>query len=210
MRRVRVSIAGLMALVVFVAVAAAALREASEIWAGVLFVLTLATVGFAVLRASYRTGSVRAFWAGFALFAAGYLAVSFLPGQEARPPLPTAPALTWLQGKLLRQQAAQVLTVDVSGALNGTVLTRVVTTSGSPWSTSGGSSAPPAASPFTFVWMADGQRFQQVGHCLLAVLVGLLGGLIARWQQAGRIVIEAAPAVLPPDAAEEPCPNAAS
>ncbi len=72
----RVSIRGLMALVFFVAVGFVSLRFASEGWAGLVWVLTLALLASAVLGIVYRRGARRAFWVGFALMGSGYLAMS--------------------------------------------------------------------------------------------------------------------------------------
>ena len=56
----RFTIAGLMGLVVVVAVGVAALRFASELWSGILLMLTLGMLGAAVLGFHERAGARRA------------------------------------------------------------------------------------------------------------------------------------------------------
>jgi hypothetical protein len=77
MRLPRFAIAGLMGLVV--AVGVAALRFASELWAGVLLMLTLGVLGAAVLAFHERSGASRAWWRGFALFGWGYVVLAMGP-----------------------------------------------------------------------------------------------------------------------------------
>jgi hypothetical protein len=84
MRRLRFSIASLLMLVLFVAVAIGALREATDIWDSAVFSLTLGLLLVAVLLAVHRTDRIRAFWVGFALFGSVYLAVSLVPQVKSR------------------------------------------------------------------------------------------------------------------------------
>jgi hypothetical protein len=66
--QVRFSIARLMAVIVFLAVSFAALRNPSDLKAHILFNLVLALLSVGVLFVLLRTGGGRAFWAGFSLF----------------------------------------------------------------------------------------------------------------------------------------------
>ena len=75
----RISIRTLMAFVVVSAVGLAALRAASDLWAGLLLLVALAAVGVAILGAAFMGGAERAWWAGFALFGGGYLALAVGP-----------------------------------------------------------------------------------------------------------------------------------
>jgi hypothetical protein len=75
MQRFHVSVAGAMKFIVVMATGLAALLLASETWAGVIFMLTLAVLGTAILATFYRAGERRAFWAGFTLFGWGYTAL---------------------------------------------------------------------------------------------------------------------------------------
>src|SRR5689334_12956654 len=87
----RHTIAGLMLVVLVVAVAAAALRDASDAWAGGLLLLTLLILGTAVIGVAYRREGRRAFWFGYALFGWGYLVLSQAPwfAEQVQPRLPT-------------------------------------------------------------------------------------------------------------------------
>lgn len=93
MKRFRPSIAGLMALVLFAAIAFAALRGASAIWASVMFTLTLVLLSTAILGAFYCQRPARIAWAGFAVFGWAYLAMTFGPWPNKNgvtvPPFPT-------------------------------------------------------------------------------------------------------------------------
>src|SRR5262245_46171736 len=99
MSRPRISLAGLMALVLFVAVGIAALRNSSEMWAGVMLLATLGMLASSILGIVYRTDGRRAWWLGFALFGWGYFALAYLPG--VRPKLPTTGLLAYTHTKLI-------------------------------------------------------------------------------------------------------------
>ena len=77
MRPPRVSILGLMLLVVGVSVGLVALRYSTPNVAGSVILLTLFGLGLTILAALYRRESRRAFWVGFALIGWGYLASAF-------------------------------------------------------------------------------------------------------------------------------------
>ena len=77
MRSFRVSIAGLMGAVLIAALCVAALRFASETWAGVTLMATCGVLGLAVVGVVYRDVPERAWWLGFALFGWGYLVLAF-------------------------------------------------------------------------------------------------------------------------------------
>ena len=55
----------------------AALRSASETWAGVTLLATCGVLGLAVIGVVYRDVTERAWWLGFALFGWGYLALAY-------------------------------------------------------------------------------------------------------------------------------------
>ena len=78
MRIPRTSIAGLMAVVLVVALALVALRSGSKAWAGTTFLVTCGVLALAVVGAVCRGGSARAWWLGFALFGWGYMALVVL------------------------------------------------------------------------------------------------------------------------------------
>src|SRR5262245_13920167 len=100
MRRIRFTIGRLLVLVVGLAVALAALREATEIWDSGVFTATLGLLTASVLRAVHRSDRKRAFWLGFALFGWSYQIASLLP--PIGPRLLTTKALVYLDSKVPR------------------------------------------------------------------------------------------------------------
>jgi hypothetical protein len=89
MRNLRASIAGLMGLVLIAALGMAALRNASETWAGVTYLVTRGVLGLAILCAIYARGARRAWWLGVCLFGWGYLALMATRIELRSPYLPT-------------------------------------------------------------------------------------------------------------------------
>jgi hypothetical protein len=79
MRRPRLSIAGLMFAVLWTAVAIAALRTPSRLWAAVLLSAILAALTFSLLGALHARGPSRAFWSGFAISGWLFFAVHYAP-----------------------------------------------------------------------------------------------------------------------------------
>jgi hypothetical protein len=75
----RFSIRSLMAFVLLSGVGLAALRNAGDVWAGMLLLAAVAAVGTAVMGAVIMRGSERYWWAGFAFFGGGYLATAVGP-----------------------------------------------------------------------------------------------------------------------------------
>ena len=73
MKRLRVSILGLIAIVVVLAMAFAALRTASNLWFSALYTFTTVVLLLAVIAARFGHRSTRAFWFGFAVFGWGFL-----------------------------------------------------------------------------------------------------------------------------------------
>ena len=98
MGRFRITIAGLMGLVVAAAIGFAALREGNEVWASVTFAVTVIILLMAVSLLIYSRGAIRAGWLGFTLFGWAYFVFTFSSlwsGEHlAAPPLPTS----WLLG----------------------------------------------------------------------------------------------------------------
>jgi hypothetical protein len=75
----RFSIGSLMALVLICASSLAALRNASDLWAGLMTLVALASVGVSVMGAVILRGREQHWWAGFAFFGGGYLALTLAP-----------------------------------------------------------------------------------------------------------------------------------
>ena len=153
MRTIRFPIAGLMLAVLVVAVALAALRTASETWAGVMFLITCGVLCLAIVGVVCRDGPKRAWWLGFALFGWGYL----LLAQWSTVNLPTMALLDAIAARLGMQ-------VQFSGGMGGGKM------SVAPWA--GG-----------FGWGGGGpsdESLREIAHCLWALAAAVLGGLLAR------------------------------
>ncbi|MBI3465756.1 MAG: hypothetical protein HY000_22290 [Planctomycetes bacterium] len=98
----RFSLLGLMVAVVLAAVACAALRYASELWASAVLTAAIGMLLVSVLGMVLRRGPVRAFWFGFTLFGSAYLILVFAPwcSVNVRPQLVTSKVLAYLHPRL--------------------------------------------------------------------------------------------------------------
>jgi hypothetical protein len=169
----------LLAAVGFCGVAFAALRSASDWWAGGVFTATLLGLALATAYAFQRRGARRASWAAFAAFGWGYLLLAFGPWCETsiRPRLLTTKVLDTLwpivhpepEGIVRLWDAATGKPIDavkgvhrVTFSPDGRLLSPVTATS-------------PAREPF-----------QDIGHSLAALLLAAIGGLAARYLYANR------------------------
>jgi hypothetical protein len=195
----RFTILSLMGLVLGVAVAVAALGNADDYWAGGLMLATALLVGVVTLGAVYHTGRRRAGRLGFAVFTGGYFALAFLGlSDQNLAKLPT----TWLLVYVHQRVAApQTFTVTLTSFAPGSTVLPDATRSMN--NVTPGPSAntikTTTTSPFTVAstltgntstrWQtllpgaANYEAFSAVGHCLFAVLAGLLGMVIARRYQ---------------------------
>ena len=88
MRRFRFSVAGLMAVILLLAVGMAALRDPAELWASVIFTAAVTLFAASVIGAMAHRGARRFIWAGLAVFGWAYLVISFgpWPGNAVGPP----------------------------------------------------------------------------------------------------------------------------
>ena len=98
----RHTIASLMAATLVVAVGIAALRNASETWAGIVLFVTLLLLGMSPLAILHRREGKRAFWQGFALFGWGYVVLTMAPwfADRVGPKLPTSQLLGYAHARL--------------------------------------------------------------------------------------------------------------
>lgn len=184
MRRLRFTIANLLGVVLFVAIAFAALREATDLWESGLFTLTLGLLATAVLLAIHRTRERRAYWLGFALFGAVYLVASLVPLIESR--LLTTKGLAYLAAQIPRRDRFLSFIWDVStssnpsgpGGPNGSLPTVGYAATSPPqgavqvWQASSGIFL---ARPF-----GASENFLQIGHSLFTLLAALVGGFLSR------------------------------
>jgi hypothetical protein len=192
----RFTILGLMGLVLGLAVAIAALRNADDCWAGGLMLATALLIGVVTLGAVYDSGRRRAGRLGFAVFGGGYFALAFLGlSDQNLAKLPTTWLLLYVHTRVLPPQTfaftvmgpgptgqGTILTSDVTpGPLANTITTTTTSRYIVATQVSGDTSARwrsllPGA--------ANLEAFSVVGHCLFAPLAGLLGMIIARRYQA--------------------------
>ncbi len=78
MGRFRVSIAGLMTVMIPVAIGLVALREASQLWVDIVFNLVVASLLFAIYKARCSQGTGAAWWTGFAAFGWAHLVLGLI------------------------------------------------------------------------------------------------------------------------------------
>ncbi len=155
MRNIRFPIAGLMIVVLVVALGLAALRNASETWAVATFLLTCAVLTLAIVGVACGGESHRAWWLGFALFGWGYLLLALWSSLD----LPTTQVMNWFQARLNANPpgGGGLQSVELAGGFGG-----------------GSVSTPPFA------------PFQQIGHCLWALLAAVIGGTVSSLLFGGR------------------------
>ncbi len=79
MRRLHLSISGLLALVAVVAIGFAAIHNATPSWAGGLYSLTFFLLVASLLGILFGQGPRRVFWTGFALLGWSYILLHFVP-----------------------------------------------------------------------------------------------------------------------------------
>jgi hypothetical protein len=175
------SIRTIMAVIVVSAIGMAALRNADELWAGLMLLLVLVAGGIAVLGALNLLGRERAWWQGFAVFTGGYLVAVLSPVQShlattqmliAMHPVVTSPGTGPPVYPIYWRQRAQALATieslkatgrgpadrELIGAMN--VLANL--------------NSQLAGTP-------NQDEFLRVGHSFFALLAGLLGGTVAVW-----------------------------
>jgi hypothetical protein len=157
MARLCFTLAQLMAIVLFIGFGFAALRSASVLWASAIFTLTVAILLVAVLGAIARRGRARMTWTGFALFGGIYLGTTFEPWADVNgvraPPYATRWPLDYWDAK-----------VWSGGGWIDTAPT--------------GEMLFPRFSPF--LTQPDSFQARRSGHCLAAILLGLVGAFSGR------------------------------
>jgi hypothetical protein len=184
-----VSIRTLMASIVVSAVGLAALRNADDLWAGIMLPLTLAAVGVAVLGGAFSRGKERAWLVGCALFGGGYLAAALSPIQLR---LGTTHLLEYVHARAV---SFSLTDFEISRADRTSILVRAVSTDGTVSTrTVPNSVYNPAGQDILLATMESPNRWRSalpgatnhdafllVGHCLFTLLAGLVGGTVAVW-----------------------------
>jgi hypothetical protein len=184
MRRPRFTIATLLALVVVMAVSFAALREATDLWDGGVFTAALAALLVSVLLAVHRTDNQRAFWLGFALFGSAYLIGSLSPPVESR--LPTTKDLALLDSKLSDRVVAGTWALSTAGGspTTGYAMPTLALSADGKWLVDGMGGLVQVMNPVTGAPVAGPYgttaNFVRIGHSLLALVIGFVGGCLSR------------------------------
>jgi hypothetical protein len=184
MRRIRFNIASLLVVVLFVAVGVAALRESSDLWESGIFTLALAALLISILLAIHRTAKPQAFWIGFALFGSAYLGFALVPSIESR--LITTKALAYLASKV-PGRPPEAFTVGFSATDLGFPVNRVQTvafdSNGTQLATSSQGTVrlwDLGSGKLLSAWRGTSENFAKIGHSLLSLIAGILGGLLSR------------------------------
>jgi hypothetical protein len=181
MRRLRISIAGLMLLLLPVAVGLAALRDPSELWASALFSLTILALLVSALGTAARRGASRMAFLGFTLFGGSYLILAFGPWAWVNrdglrpPPLVTRMLLDRIRESQVGPAADwEVISFGMglpSTTLRVTLSPADLTNARSP---SGSLSIGSMYVPY------DVSPYKQIAHSMLALVVGTLGAIVGR------------------------------
>jgi hypothetical protein len=158
MRPFRVSILGLMGLILLCGVWFAWFRRPTFHAASFAFTTMLTILLLSLIALRYSRS--RDFWFGFVVLGWGYAILAFAPGcwMGVRPYLITSHPL----GDLADLLGLTKIPASGSFHLSGYILGRVPTDSG------------------LNVWFGtdDGERFQRIGHSFAAILHGVIGGLL--------------------------------
>ena len=97
MNRLRLTIANLMAIVLYAGLAFAALRNPNRFWASATFTLAILAVSAAVVVAVARKGQARLAWLGFAVFGWASLLIWLSTSETIDHSMngPPVPVMTW-------------------------------------------------------------------------------------------------------------------
>ena len=175
----RVTIARLLAVILCCGAGFAALRSPSQLWASTLFAVALGSLPVAAVNAVYGRGRRRAFWVGFLVCGGSYFMATLGPWfrDEFGPRMVTTAALDLLYVEVSPPPPAPIPIVRSVGGVN-----------------------PGERDPLGTVWeawtvpdrgdgvgyqvgqlaLASTAPFRRIGHALLTLLFGTLGGLYAR------------------------------
>ncbi len=189
MRPIRFSIASMLIAVLFVGFGFAAFREANDTWDSSTFSITLAVLLISILLAVHRSEKKRAYWLGFALFGSAYLALSFVPSIESR--LITTRALTFLDSKMLKSIPSPFAGFDLIVQDSQPYVFYLNNRNSPRYDVTAVTGSNPAGNPAwsllkrllgSSLTRSSGttENFVRIGHSLIAVIVGSLGGYISR------------------------------
>lgn len=179
MRGFRFTLAGIMASIVVIALGAVALKEATPLWAGLTFWLTVLALLGAVLHGAVSTGRRKAGLLGFALFGGAYLAI-YLADEGGASASPTAPVQRGLESLWSRLHAeavpmAAAISLNTTGA--GAPPSPLVMATGGTISFTTSGTIFMATTATT--WSGDLPSYNLIGQSLAALLFGLVGAFWA-------------------------------
>jgi hypothetical protein len=110
MERLRFSLAGLMGLVLLLAVAMVALRSANTLWAALVAILVVGALIVAIPCIAQNTGGKRSFWIGFAFVGWSYFILIYAPwfNSHVGKDLPPTRLLNLLYSQLVRESSPRI------------------------------------------------------------------------------------------------------
>jgi hypothetical protein len=191
----RFSIRRLMAFVFLSSVGLAALRNAGELWAGMMLLAALTAVGVALMGAVILRGKERYWWAGFAFFGGGYLALAIGPwlSDTMQPRLGTTHLLGQLHGRMhpsrvdANRELANLQIARETLAFRLEQIRAVARTPLDPACVDAQEKLAAVDQAMVAIKsMVTRDQFERVGHSLFALLAGLVGGMVATWFYARR------------------------
>jgi hypothetical protein len=209
-RTQRVTIAGLLGLILLLGIGFAALRSPSWLWANALLSCAVALVVFAVIAAIELRGPARAFWRAFAICGGCYLLLSAGMGHvgvklvtttlldvvypQLSPPPATPTGPSWGAGNsgsvTISTSFAPPATFSTppGGGPGGTVSLGSLGPGPSRWQAWTAPDRVNTADPMQSVaaTIFSPEAFRQIGHSVFGVLFAALGGRLAVWMSSRR------------------------
>jgi len=201
------SLVTLLVLTSWVALVCIALKTPSEVWATVVFLLAFVALLGSGLGIVYCTGRSRAFAAGFVAFSLGYAACLFVTEKQFsgqivnESEMPTTQFALWLCQKMHPTDVYGMPGASTGGGVGGgggffSVDSSLSANQGDSGDAAqavsqdpfggpgpaGGPTAVAIASPTMYSF----QQFAIIVHSAFAMLLGLIGGVIAQFLYAGR------------------------
>jgi hypothetical protein len=196
------SVRQLLIAVAFVAIGAAALRNANSSWMCAWWGVLPLMLAVAILLAIFRRGQSQAFWVGFALFGWLYLAVvlvAYWPTANAARydplayhQLATTKLIDWAYARIIPEKQRELQIPNPAAQVGGIAgmpagMPAMGGSGGMPMGglgsgfggmgPMGGFVSPMIANPD----YVDAITFQQIGHALWLVALAALGGKLGQW-----------------------------
>ncbi len=159
--------------ITYVAIGCAGLANPTEPWVSVVVTLTVVTILVAAVVSIFGHGKKRAFLGGFAFSNVAYLASVFAPGSSDNiaPYLATTKVLDWANQKL---HGDDFNVISVAFSPNGSKLATSINNNVKIWNVSSGNIV-------TGNIVTDQNPFIQIGHCLCALIIGCVAGILAQY-----------------------------